>query len=299
MVFCGKVLHHSCMHACHASNRSTVFEHSLVAIGGVGGSGTRVIAQCLQEIGFYMGDDLNESKDNLWFTLLFNRLEVLHTNEKEFDDLLEIFLSAILARPSKVHESATLLQSLAAHDREHLSAAWLRRRVETMLNIPHAHTPTHAGWKAPNTHIVLERMTSRLGGLRYIHVIRNGLDMAFSNNQNQARLWGPSITGRPYQAGPAYSLHYWRRAHERVFEIGREMTDRFLVIRFEDFCQNPIHGIRVIGNFAGIEVDHARAGEIAAKVRPPESIGRYRKYSIDMFDPHDVAAVSRYGFTVS
>ena len=48
-----------------------------VAIGGVGGSGTRLIAQILHEAGFYLGDDLSYAIDNLWFTLLFRRLEIL------------------------------------------------------------------------------------------------------------------------------------------------------------------------------------------------------------------------------
>ena len=40
-----------------------------VAIGGVGGSGTRLVAQLLSGAGIHMGDDLNGSSDTLWFTL--------------------------------------------------------------------------------------------------------------------------------------------------------------------------------------------------------------------------------------
>ena len=62
-----------------------------VVIGGVGGSGTRLIAQCLKETGFHIGTDLNVANDNLWFTLLFKRIEILASSEKEFDDLIRIF----------------------------------------------------------------------------------------------------------------------------------------------------------------------------------------------------------------
>ena len=44
-----------------------------VVVGGVGGSGTRVVAQLLIELGFDMGSDLNESLDDLGFTALFKR----------------------------------------------------------------------------------------------------------------------------------------------------------------------------------------------------------------------------------
>jgi len=44
-----------------------------VVVGGLGGSGTRVVAEILIEFGFYLGSDLNAANDNLWFTLLFKR----------------------------------------------------------------------------------------------------------------------------------------------------------------------------------------------------------------------------------
>ena len=44
-----------------------------VAIGGVGGSGTRLVAEIVERFGFYLGGSLNNKHDNLWFTLLFQR----------------------------------------------------------------------------------------------------------------------------------------------------------------------------------------------------------------------------------
>src|ERR1700675_795212 len=44
-----------------------------LVIGGIGGSGTRVAAQLLIELGFYLGDDLNPALDNLTSTFLFKR----------------------------------------------------------------------------------------------------------------------------------------------------------------------------------------------------------------------------------
>jgi hypothetical protein len=48
----------------------------VVAVGGVGGSGTRLVAHVMLELGYYLGPDLNESLDTLWFTLLFKRPEI-------------------------------------------------------------------------------------------------------------------------------------------------------------------------------------------------------------------------------
>ncbi|PLX51195.1 MAG: hypothetical protein C0613_00910 [Desulfobulbaceae bacterium] len=42
-------------------------------IGGVGGSGTRVVAEIFAALGVYIGNDLNAASDNLLYTLLFKR----------------------------------------------------------------------------------------------------------------------------------------------------------------------------------------------------------------------------------
>jgi len=46
------------------------------------------------------------------------------------------------------------------------------------------------GWKEPNTHIYLEFLSKYFSDLKYIFVIRHGLDMAFSKNQAQLYNWG-------------------------------------------------------------------------------------------------------------
>ena len=55
-----------------------------VAVGGLGGSGTRLIANLLKLHGFYLGTDLNESLDNLWFTLIFKRKSSFFETDKVF-----------------------------------------------------------------------------------------------------------------------------------------------------------------------------------------------------------------------
>ena len=66
-----------------------------IAIGGVGGSGTRVIASILKEVGIYIGGDLNHANDNLWFTLLFKHRDALNLNNTEFNKRLAIFEAAM------------------------------------------------------------------------------------------------------------------------------------------------------------------------------------------------------------
>jgi len=51
-----------------------------IVVGGVGGSGTRVVAEILSKFGFYLGNDLNGASDNLLYTLLFKRPRWFYRN---------------------------------------------------------------------------------------------------------------------------------------------------------------------------------------------------------------------------
>jgi hypothetical protein len=269
---------------------------SMIAIGGVGGSGTRVIASALQSMGFYLGSDLNQQKDNLWFTLLFKRREVPRTSDSEFRELVEIFCDAmhgrLIVEPDRIH----LVRSLAVGEREFNENELVRPSADTLLAARVSRPNGLVGWKEPNTHIVLDRLLPLIPDLRYIHVMRNGRDMAFSRNQKQVCLWGSLITGLPYQPRPAYALHYWRKAHERINRIARDMGDRFLLVNFEEFCGNPMEGISRIAGFAGISLDEKRRRTISAGVEMPESVGRFRDHDLSLFDPADVAYVAGCGF---
>ena len=71
-----------------------------VAIGGIGGSGTRVVVEILQDLGYYVGDDLNPALDNLLFTLLFKRRSLWppESHRPEIDGLLAMFLGLMTGR---------------------------------------------------------------------------------------------------------------------------------------------------------------------------------------------------------
>lgn len=72
-----------------------------VVIGGVGGSGTRVVAELLENLGFYIGSDLNTASDNLTYTLLFKRPKWFHQNRdnrEEIETGIKLFEGHMLGR---------------------------------------------------------------------------------------------------------------------------------------------------------------------------------------------------------
>ena len=271
------------------SNKST----PPVAVGGVGGSGKRLIAQCLQELGYFIGHDLNKAYDNLSFTFLFRRLEVLIASESEFDELVSIFTNTMTGRKEFNDKQIALVNNLSLTERPPKPLIWSQRRARRLINkAQSAGKDTNWGWKEPNTHLFLDRLQERFPKMKYIHVTRNGLDMAHSSNQNQLELWGQHFIGEEVTMTPYYSLKYWRIVHQRVQEIGDTMGSHFLFLNYDDFCMHPEKGVNTLCAF--LEVDPNP--NLIGLVKAPSSIGRFKQHGLGIFDQGDVDYVRQLGF---
>lgn len=269
-----------------------------IAIGGVGGSGTRLIAAVLQRLGFHVGDDLNDALDNLWFTLLFKRRELWSAPPDDFAAALRIFRAAMAQARALQTAELGLVNRLATTDRTQHSADWLALRVRSLFSCRRAERRCWA-WKEPNTHIFLDRLAEALPRLRYVHVMRNGLDMALSSNQNQLQLWGSALLGRPVAMTPRDSLSYWCAVHRRVQVLGGALGERFLLVNYDALCAAPEQGLRGLLTFLGVPDDPAALADLLALVQPPASVGRYRQHGLDDFNREDVAYVGSLGFDVA
>jgi hypothetical protein len=231
-------------------------------IGALGGSGTRVAAQALIDGGAYLGDRLNQARDNLVFTEMFKQPDWF-----------------ACASDEEVHGR---LDDFAALMREHAGAApvW--------------------GWKEPNSHVLLPHLIDHFPGLRYVYVARHGLDMAYSRNQTQLRIWGARFgVAAPDDApAPEAQVDFWIAATRRAVELGRErLGERFLFLRFEDLCRAPEVQIGRLLEFAGLDHDDAIVRRLAAEVEAPASMGRWRR-NAGIFTPAQIEAVGSFGFDV-
>ena len=272
-------------------------ELSPIAIGGVGGSGTRLIAEFLKVLGYNIGSDLNDANDNLWFTLLFKRLEILSAREEDFVDLMDVFLAGMTASVVFSDQQVQLLKSLATADRPQHSMLWLEQRAKLLLEKNKLPIQLdRLAWKEPNTHIVITRLQKLLPKLKYIHVMRNGLDVAYSQNQNQRKLWGEAYLGRGCnEVTPSNSLQYWVEVHLKIL---KNSGNNVLLLNFDELCLSPSIGIRKVVDFLGMELSPLRLKYLESLVVPPVSMGRFRQYSLDVFDTKDLKVVEELGFSV-
>lgn len=275
------------------------------AVGGVGGSGTRIVAQGLLSLGCHLGFDVNDALDNLTFTLLFKHQDILTLPAAAFAARLAILQRSLLGVEVdwSVDARAEIERAVASAGMPAAVARWFRLRQQALLQLqPVAQAPCCWGWKEPNTHVVLGRLFGLWPRLRYVHVRRSGFDMAFSLNQRQTLLWGPLLLGLevPQAADllPAYALKYWCAAERRVLEVtaaaGREAD--VLVLQYEHLCANPAaEWLRLLQFLAAPPLEAGQMAALCHLVKPAASIGRFREHDLRGFDAADVDFALRCG----
>jgi hypothetical protein len=283
-----------------------------VVIGGVGGSGTRVIAEIVNKLGFYIGYDLSPERDNLQFLLLFKRPKWY---SKARYDKNKIFTGLSLFTKSMFHKNiprwselkflayAVFEIAISGHNYKGdgrgiwpFVRAW---KILTTKNKPPLKL-IRWGWKEPNTHIYIDYLDEYFENFKYIHTIRHGLDMAFSENQQQLYNWGPFFgIAKPQSLPeePKASLKYWLRANRRVFEFGQKLgNQKFLVVNFEKLCMSPEPEIKKIVSFLNICPSIDDLNKAYSIPKRPKSLGRYQNFELGQFDGTDLDELKTFGY---
>ena len=225
-------------------------DDSPLIIGGIGGSGTRVVCQIALDAGFFMGANLNESLDSLDFQPFYNNwirpfliekkpsLETTNKMKKVFNDCLSKHLL-----PKK--------------------------------------TNTEWGIKNPRFILVMPFLFSVFPKMKFIHVVRDGRDMAFSSNQQQPKLFGDIFCGNESAGTPLYNLKYWSIINQNALNYGLpNLKNNYLIVRFEDIINNPTELIKKIFEFLGSETTKFK--EIQEKIKNPSTIGRWQLRSNEL-----------------
>lgn len=224
-----------------------------VVIGATGGSGTRAVHGLLVETGLFMGERLNGAGDAM-----------------DFEPFLDRRINEILAdkhgldyRPSdldpRMHAAAVgdLREAAATYTADYRGGRW--------------------GWKNPRSMYVLPLIHELYPQLWFIHLIRDGRDMAFSGNQNQPRKHYASLFGRgpAVDGDPVAAIELWDAANRGAADWAeRTLGERYIRIRFEDLCRDPLPVVEDLLRRLDLPVEAAAAA--AARVATPESVGRWR-----------------------
>jgi len=225
-------------------------------IGATGGSGTRVVARIARHAGYNLGTKLNESEDAL-----------------EFYSFHDSWVNPWFSAGSG---GAKLTPWQTARMKEDFYAALAR-------HIPEAERRgARWGWKAPRSIYLFSFLHGECPSSKFIHVLRDGRDMALSPNQNQLRKHGNAVLRwreRLFHSTAERSMLLWERVNIAAADFGeRQSRENYLRVRFEDLCNASLATTTRILNFLEAPIDPEAIAR--AEIAPPESLGRWRNYSL-------------------
>ncbi|MGI9020723.1 MAG: sulfotransferase family protein [Solirubrobacterales bacterium] len=245
-----------------------------IVVFGIGGSGTRAVAEILTAAGVYIGPRLNKASDAHVIHRFLQRRALSYL---EASGWLEPHARDPAAPPPQPADPATAEDptcALAGH-REGIpspNARW--------------------GWKHPRTAYVLPVVHELLPDAWMIQLVRDGRDMAYSQNQNQLAVYGDLLVGdMASEPEPVRSVSLWSRVNLAALHLSRrERPQRFLLVRYEDLCAEPAAQIERL--FRHVEIDFGDdLVERAAKlVSPSPTAQRWREA-----DPDELRVVERAG----
>jgi LPS sulfotransferase NodH len=230
-------------------------------------SGSRLLARAIEGAGYHMGAHQNESSDSLDLLRL-----VRHLVERYYPDY----------RPLWSHDG---------DQRDRASTAELIREVFADHLQGSGNPGGRWGWKLCETGYILPVIDFLFPQARYIHLIRDGRDVAFCDHTPADTPFWKKVyfnTDR-MEVWRRYRLNcqdYHRRSHlfnalhwVNSVRIGRDygamLRDRYLEVRYEELCGDFRSQVRKILAHIGVADDSAAVSRLATSVHS-RSIGKYR-----------------------
>lgn len=228
-------------------------------------SGSRMLAELVAASGVFLGSHVNESYDSLDLLELVNALV-----ENYYPDYGPLWNPKMPAD--------TKLADLACRAfNSHLggvarSASW--------------------GWKLCETVYILPVLNYCFPGARYIHLIRDGRDVAFCDhrapdnpfwrkvyfNTHRIRTFrGRRLTPQSYRRNSAiYNALHWQNSVTLGRNFGMMLRDQYMEVRYEDLCLNFEATARRVLDFINAPRPDDALHAVQSKVYVT-SVGKYQQ----------------------
>jgi len=217
-------------------------------------SGSRLLAALLQSQSVFMGSALNESLDALPFLPL-----VEHIVLDYYPDFQRLWQRPEL--PVKIQD--LLGDALDTHLAQHVPG-------------------TQWGWKLCETGYILPVLATVFPAARFVHLIRDGRDVAFSDHvspelpfwrkiyfgTDQVRSWrGMRLDNAAYERRPhLYNACHWQESVRVGRSFGAMLGPDYREMRYEQLCADlPAEG-RALLAWLGIPVGETALAASAARV---------------------------------
>lgn len=276
----------------------------VIAIGALGGSGTRVVAEILENLDIFIGNDLNGAKDNLLYTRLFKNINWYKSSSIE-DRFIrhQIFEKCMTGVNLSFSERIEFFKAAKSNTLWKSSLSYYKN-IFFGSSLIASKSHNKWGWKEPNTHIFIEDIHRYFKGLKYIYVIRHGLDMAYSSNKQQLHNWGFLYGINVNSNDTAESLakkqlQFWIKSSERAISLGQELfNENFYILNHQKLCEKPRAEIEKLVSFLSLNINEEQIKNIAKLPKMPRTSGRYKSKDISVFSEEELNKTKSLGFTI-
>ncbi len=280
-----------------------------------GHSGTRFLASCLTRCGVFLGADLNAAHDSLSWYRYFGRPLVLsdhfpHWPSLESDEGFRADVRGHLDRTlprfvggrfggghwgwkgSTLFVTPVVAELFPGGRFIHLvrDGRDVALSADGMLNLPYNHRLLSRDPSA-TVRRLRDRVLDGPGEDRYrLRIIFNRTDV---------RTWNGATLDRAVAYRNRYQLQMrsWMTHVELARGFGRRFPERYLEVRYEDLCRNPVDEVQRVLDFLALEAPGSGLAWAAESARTG-SIGRWRSAVLTGDERRDFERALELGYPV-
>ena len=250
---------------------------SFFCVGGLGGSGTSLVAATLRDHNIHIGNTLNRSLDNLFFSLLFRRPSwfIEFPSNAVIVEAIDIYIRNMLCSTGEFDlpsDEAYVNSLIESEDTTLYSKEEWQSHIQTQLRENQRRSTTSSiwGWKEPNTHIYIDQLNHYNEKMKYIHVVRDGIYMMNSRNKNQLEMWKRkfNLENTIDSTISLAALRYWITANRQAIDYGIEnLKNRFYLLDYDIFCKQTEQEAINLLSFLDAPINAETINQLVSKIK--------------------------------
>ncbi|WP_323796879.1 sulfotransferase [Nisaea sp.] len=239
------------------------------------------MVEILEELGVYMGAEQNLAGASV-----------------PFEKTLNTFLNNVLIQQRSIQTQPSRLPSNL-----------YKRMGVALLQAASAHLRAKSGnsprWGIKNSrHIfILPILLDLFPGMKFVQIVRDGRDVAISANRIQVNNHFESLFAEKLGDDVEIAaIRLWSKVNVDAANWCRYVLgDRYIEIRYEDLCANPVETVRKLTDFVDLS-DICTAQDIqraASRIHPPESLEGWKHLPperLKLFEDQGARGLAYFGY---
>lgn len=271
-------------------------------ISGLSGSGTRVIVRILKEIDFNFGYDVNISDDDLSFSLLFKLpkhfYRYFNINSSYVNKMMDVHDRLLLNKKIKISDLYYVFKVSLLHiiQFRRYGILWVLRRLKNII-IKRSSPTGLWGWKEPHSVPFLPDIKSYYPSSKFILIVRHGLDMVYSKNDQQFYNYAHYFGLDMKDESKTNRFELWYRFNKYAIEKGTQLfKGNFLIVYYEDIVDMDNDSVKKIFEFIGNTESENAIVNLTNQNSNPGTIDRYKNYDTSWINSEILTKLQEIGY---